>query len=217
VAQSLNGIASAAIDLPDLEAAQIAYEEALGIFRSLGDRRGTAAALGNLGVLARNREDDESAYRLLQESLTILRALGDSASMALRLSMLGFLARGRGDPGAAREYLREAVDLAHRIGHQRNGAYALAITAGFAGELGDYEFSLRTYAVVAEIQRRLGTPPSNEEGTERDARIAEARSNLGPERSERVWDEGRGMSLDLAARSALDWLTATAGSAPRGA
>jgi non-specific serine/threonine protein kinase len=85
----------------DNVAARRCYEEALGIERELGDRRGLASALNSLGVLALDEGDREQARRLLRESLGILRDLHDRHGMASRLEGLAGLAALEGAAAGA--------------------------------------------------------------------------------------------------------------------
>ena len=53
----------------DYPAARARHEESLAIWRQLGDRRGIAASLGNLGTVACDQGDLASARALHEESL----------------------------------------------------------------------------------------------------------------------------------------------------
>jgi hypothetical protein len=53
------------------------YQEGLAIFKEIGDRRGIAEALGDLGLVAVYQAEYEEAKQLLQKCLDIVRELGD--------------------------------------------------------------------------------------------------------------------------------------------
>src|SRR5579862_7397475 len=78
----LNAAGVLSHDQGDYLAAKALHEEGLAIRRELGDRRGTAASLGNLGNVALNQGDYPAARALYEESLAILRALGDRYNSA---------------------------------------------------------------------------------------------------------------------------------------
>jgi non-specific serine/threonine protein kinase len=65
----LNAAGVLSHDQGDYPAAKAFHEEGLAIRRELGDRRGTAASLGNLGNVALNQGDYPAARALLEESL----------------------------------------------------------------------------------------------------------------------------------------------------
>ena len=72
-------------------------EEALGIYRDLGDRLGQAGALTYLGYDAAETGDYPGAARDLEEALGIYRDLGDRLGQAHALADLGDMRRLTGD------------------------------------------------------------------------------------------------------------------------
>jgi tetratricopeptide (TPR) repeat protein len=64
-------------------------EEALGIYRDLGDRLGQATALAYLGAALRRMGEYPDAARLLEEALAIHRDLGYRLGQANALIYLG--------------------------------------------------------------------------------------------------------------------------------
>jgi len=62
------------------------YEEGLAMRRALGDRRGIASSLNNLGVAAQERGDLPRARLLYEEALALMRELGDRHAVASVLS-----------------------------------------------------------------------------------------------------------------------------------
>ena len=73
----------------DKARAQMLFQQALALFRWLGDKRGIAIATGYLGHLAALRGDDGTARTLLTESLASPQELGDDMSIALVHNFLG--------------------------------------------------------------------------------------------------------------------------------
>jgi hypothetical protein len=58
------------------------YEQALAIFRELGDRWGTAGTLADLGTLAREQQNCAAAHALYRESLRIFQELEHKRGIA---------------------------------------------------------------------------------------------------------------------------------------
>ncbi len=103
-------IARGSLLAPVLEATK-AEQEALSIYRELGDLRGVVEQLNNLGVNHRFIGDYEGARACLDESVSICRQLGDRSAVATALSNLADVRRRQGHYADARVALEEAHDL----------------------------------------------------------------------------------------------------------
>ena len=98
--------------------AQVLFEQALALFRRLGDKRGIAIATVYLGHLAALRGDYGKARKLLTESLASPQELGDDVSIALMYNFLGFLGQislRQGDNDAAGRLFSQGLDAARRV------------------------------------------------------------------------------------------------------
>jgi len=82
--------------IDDYPAAARDLEQALGIFRDLGDRLGQANALTDLGVVRLLLAGDYPAARDLEQALGIYRDLGNRRSEANTLRSLGEVRRAGG-------------------------------------------------------------------------------------------------------------------------
>ncbi len=78
----------------DYPGAADAQEEALGIFRDLGDRRGEADALNRLGAVRRLTGDYPAAAAAQEEALSIYRNIGDRGGEVETLNEVGTLSPG---------------------------------------------------------------------------------------------------------------------------
>src|SRR5207248_2268141 len=92
------------------------FEEAVALYRLLGDEGGTAAALNSWGSAVRNRGDGARARPLWEESLAIRRKLGDEAGQATALYNLGCLELDEGDASKGRSMLEEGLALDTKSG-----------------------------------------------------------------------------------------------------
>jgi predicted ATPase len=104
-AKSLYAAGSFAAELGDYERAKECDNEALAIFRELGDARGIAQVLTGLGNDASGVRDYASAVPLYEEAMSWARQAGDRSQLALAT---GNLATALGEKG---DYAR-AIDLA---------------------------------------------------------------------------------------------------------
>jgi len=92
------------------------HQEAIAIYRRLGQRGRAAALLGNLGGLAVNRGDYQEARGLFDEALAAAREAGDRRLVSLWLYNLGVLACTTGDFEQARLVLEECVPISREQG-----------------------------------------------------------------------------------------------------
>ena len=92
----------------DMLLARETYEEALALFRRLGDETNVAWTRGNLGIACKNLcEWDASRVHFLQ-AIAIHRKLGELSQLGLRLQNLGVLYVKCGQWARATEALADA-------------------------------------------------------------------------------------------------------------
>ena len=85
-------------------------EEALEIFRKIGDRRGEAVTLNRLGLTQARIGDETGALDSYEAALAILTELGDSHGAGRVLANLGALHRGQGHEEQARALWTDALE-----------------------------------------------------------------------------------------------------------
>ena len=130
-------------------------EEALSLYRDLGDRLGEANALNNLAEV-RLAGDYPGATRDLEEALSLYRDLGDRPGQAYALTHLGIARRLAGDlPGATRD-MEEALGISQDIGDRPGQAYALTNLGDVRRMAGNYRGAVRDLEEALEIYRDLG-------------------------------------------------------------
>ena len=64
-----------AVDLGDYAEAKAYYEQALALFRQLGNRLGEARSLGSLGMVARSKETHAGAKAFLEQSAQLYQQI----------------------------------------------------------------------------------------------------------------------------------------------
>ena len=100
-------------------------EEALAVYRDLGDLKGVVGQLNNLGVNRRLLGDYDGARFWLEQSVSICRELGDRAAIASALSNLADVLRRQGHAAEARASLLEALALFREVDHSTGQAWTL--------------------------------------------------------------------------------------------
>jgi tetratricopeptide (TPR) repeat protein len=113
----------------DLDTARAHLDEALARFRELGNARGAANALENLGTVAVASEDLSAALTHYRESLRLFQELDDARGMTRCLERVATIMEQRGlrersrllRDGAAR--LRPTIDASGRSGATEHAAW----------------------------------------------------------------------------------------------
>jgi predicted ATPase/Tfp pilus assembly protein PilF len=108
--------ASLTVAYSDYESTLRFGEEALVRMRAGGDRKGTAAVLAILGIVAVERAEWDLARDRIEESIAIDRELGNLGPIPNRLNSLGILASRRGDHSRAESYFRDALTVFRETG-----------------------------------------------------------------------------------------------------
>ena len=85
-------------------------EQALTIFRGLGDTHGTALTLNGLGLTQARIGDEAGALDSYETAVSLLNELGDSHGAGRVLANLGALHRGQGHDAEARAAWNEALE-----------------------------------------------------------------------------------------------------------
>ena len=132
-------------------------DEALVIYRELGDAGGEGNILWGLGSLAYFTADAEAAEAAYRQSLELHRAAGDRSMEAWSLHMLALAMVGRRDFVEAQETAKHALRHFYEAGDVSGVTLTLddlAITA--LGE-GDAERSGRLWGAARSLQQTTGT------------------------------------------------------------
>ena len=140
----------------DLVSARTFTEESLALRRNLGDVRGVAASLNNLGLVLRDLGDVGAARSVTEESLALRRELGDARGVGWALHNLGALARMEGDYARARSLAEEALALRRSKGNRYGVAASLGSLAKIARDEGDFAKAKKLALESLQIRRDLG-------------------------------------------------------------
>jgi predicted ATPase/DNA-binding SARP family transcriptional activator len=132
-------------------------QQALAIWRRLGDTRGIAASLNNIGGGMIETGDYEAALPLLEESLGLWRLLEKPIAVAQLLQNLAFLACERGDFVAFAPLCAESLALFRSAGDQHGISNILSIQALTANKQGDFSQAAAFAAESIRISADLGS------------------------------------------------------------
>ncbi|WP_333374309.1 tetratricopeptide repeat protein [Microcoleus sp. N9_B4] len=104
-----------------LKGAIIKYEEALKLYRAVGDRRGEANTLHNVGNVYSGLGEKQKALEYYSQSLALRRAVGDRGGESDTLHNIGFVYSDLGEKQKALEYLNQFLSLMRAAVSSPNG------------------------------------------------------------------------------------------------
>jgi non-specific serine/threonine protein kinase len=123
----------------DRRSAEPLLEESLSLSRKLGDKVGTAAALGSGGLVAAGQGQHERGIALLQESADLWLEVGDRWYASMVLNFLAVACFGQGDHERAKRLAEQGLALAQEVGDAESTYVACHTGAMLAQAEGDHE------------------------------------------------------------------------------
>jgi predicted ATPase/class 3 adenylate cyclase/Tfp pilus assembly protein PilF len=161
-AQALDATGQLALFQRDHAAARACMEESLALKQELGDERGVASSLYNLGMVVQSQGDYRQAEVLFAQSLAIGRSLGDAELAATALMQHGLMAHRQGDYTAARLNLEKSVAV-WRTSHDTRGVRigsglgpSLSALGYLALDQGDYNMARAAFEERLALWRKAG-------------------------------------------------------------
>ena len=135
-------------------------QRALSLWRHIGDARGIAASLNNLGGALMVLGDFQAAQPLLEESLALWRTLDKPIAVAQLLQNLGYLASERKDAETADALCRESLTLFQSQGDQLGASQVQSILASASILRGEFReagcLALESMRLALEIGHLQG-------------------------------------------------------------
>ena len=141
----------------ECETARQLCENALQVFRTIGQQLGVVKALNCLGIIARYQKKLEEADTHFTEALEITKVLGDKSHIAFALNNLGLTAYHRRHFEEAKLRYTESLCLARELGDKQGIAYALNNLGKTANQQGLREEAQRYYTESLRLTRDLST------------------------------------------------------------
>ena len=163
----------------------------------MGDSRGVAITLNNLGTLALVQGEYGRAATLGEEALSLLRALGDK-DVTAAIDTVARAALQAGNPRRAADLYAGGITVSRAAGDRELIAFCLQGIGRVAAEEGKMERATTLYAAGEALRTAVGAPLSPSEMPQQEASLHAARVGLGEEVFARVWDSGMSMDLEAA-------------------
>ncbi|WP_298914105.1 tetratricopeptide repeat protein [uncultured Nostoc sp.] len=139
----------------DWAEAERLYQEALVIYRKLGNEKREAIILTDLGRFALLQGQYDRAESYFKQGLVIEEKLGNKEKQADSYGHLGLLALNRNRPTEARSWYDRELALAQKVGQQNSVAHAQSGLARVLEEEGRYAEALPLAQAALEIRERL--------------------------------------------------------------
>jgi predicted ATPase len=115
------------------------HEQALSLFREIGDKFGTAQCLGGIAYLARLSGDFERARAVGEEQLALRQEIGDIDGIASGQALLGMIVSRQGDYQQARELYEASLAGFRNLGNTFFLGVVLSLLSDIAQEQSDQE------------------------------------------------------------------------------
>jgi len=155
-ARALWTAARGAMAQSDYRAAVPALEEALAIFREVGDDRHAVFALCELARALSSQDELDRAHQAGEDALAIAESAGDARAASAALDTLAMVADYRGEHRQAQALSERSLDLRRSLGDAiliTSSTNTLGLAAMRAGDLDTAE---RAFTECLELARGLG-------------------------------------------------------------
>jgi predicted ATPase/serine/threonine protein kinase len=152
---ALSALSGMALEQGDIAFARSVLEEALAIYRELGDSSGVVMCLNHLSVTNRDYGDYTSARAQAEETIRICQEAGDMVSVAHATINLASMARTEGDLQGALALHQECFSIYRDLGDRTGMAWSLNHQGDVALEQGDLAKARELYEQALGIFREL--------------------------------------------------------------
>jgi tetratricopeptide (TPR) repeat protein len=143
-------------DLGKKQKALYYFEEALRIYREVGDRRGEGGTLNNLGLVYNALGMKQEVLYYFEEALRIYRDLGDRGGERTTLNNLGVVYDALGNKLLALSFYEQALDIRREVGDRRGEGVTLNNIGRVHDALERKREALSYYEQALDIRREVG-------------------------------------------------------------
>jgi len=155
-ARATNDLAAFYYQQGDLDRAKAMFQDAIKVFRQVGDLEGITSVSGNLGDIALARGNLTDAARALSDAIPGYEEMGDKDGVALTLADLAEVERRSGELKKALSGYQEARTVAQEIDDKRAMAYTLAGTGDVLVDQGDLQAARKSYQESLALRKEIG-------------------------------------------------------------
>ncbi|MEK6274503.1 MAG: tetratricopeptide repeat protein [Actinomycetota bacterium] len=139
----------------DLERGRAAAEEAIAIFRALGDEDGLAGSLTSAGTFLSMSGATAEARVLFEEAAEVATRSGNRKNLSMALGNLGSVAFMEHDYEGACDFFEQVLEISRTIGHRYGTAVAISNLGMAAFQLGHYADALTRFQESLVVSRDI--------------------------------------------------------------
>ncbi|MBW4613292.1 MAG: CHAT domain-containing protein [Desmonostoc vinosum HA7617-LM4] len=139
-----------------LQQATNKWQEALKLWRQVGDKVKEATTLNNIGLVYNLLGDKQKALLFYNQALPILRAVGDREGEATILNNIGLVYNLLGDKQKALVFYNQALPILRSVDDKAGVAITLNNIGSVYSSLGDKQKALVFYNQALPISRAVG-------------------------------------------------------------
>src|SRR5262249_33481753 len=153
---TLSNLGDVARELEDYTLAQALFMESGETYRGIGDKRGQAMIVVNLGRGATMQQEYDCATAYLQAGLRRFRHVEYNIAMSPACFSLGTVAKRLGDPAEAHRLYRESLKLVVEMGRKRGIVGRIEAFGYLAATQSQWERALICFSAIASLCETLG-------------------------------------------------------------
>jgi len=140
------------------EAAIQSLQQALTIYREIGDLQAEATSLGNLGMAYGFLGNYQQMIDFHQQSLEIFQQICNHLGEAISLNSLGFAYGSLGNYQQMIDYYQQSLEIFQKISSRLGEATSLVSLGNAYSFLGKYQQSIDYYQQSLEIFQQISSP-----------------------------------------------------------
>ncbi|NET61335.1 MAG: tetratricopeptide repeat protein [Symploca sp. SIO2E6] len=138
------------------QAAIQSWQQALTIYRKIGDHQGEAYSLNNLGLAYRFLGNYQKAIDFYEQNLPIFQQLGNLQGEADSLNNLGNAYRYLGNYQKAIDFLQQSLQISQQLGNRQGEAKSLGNLGNAYHSLGENQKAINFLQQSLQIFQQLG-------------------------------------------------------------
>ncbi|MDJ0690144.1 MAG: tetratricopeptide repeat protein [Xenococcaceae cyanobacterium MO_188.B32] len=156
------------------------YQQALSLWRALGDfAEEEAETLNRIGSVYSDLGEKQQALDYYQQALPLSRKVGDRAEEAGALNRIGSVYSDLGKKQQALDYYQQALSLWRAVGDRSGEAIALNNIGSIYSALGEKQQALDYYQQVLSLRRAVGDRAGVATTLNNSADLATILTNIG--------------------------------------
>ncbi|NET59709.1 MAG: CHAT domain-containing protein, partial [Symploca sp. SIO2E6] len=132
------------------------FNQALPLYRAVGDRGGEATTLNNLGSVYGSLGEKQKALEFYNQALPLLRLVEDRGGEATTLTNIGLVYSDLGEKQKALQFYNQALPLLRLVGDRRQEAITLSNIGFIYDSLGEKQKALEFYNQALPLTRAVG-------------------------------------------------------------